>query len=74
MIWWKYRYNFRIEISLIHWWSDLCTWFEVVPKVNALEHGSDLDVHILKDLAAASQELIPIEQEQGLAEQEQGFF
>ena len=34
-------------------------------KVSALEHGSDLGVHDLKDLAATFQELIPVEQEQG---------
>ena len=34
-------------------------------KVSALEHGSDLGVHDLKDLATAFQQLIPVEQEQG---------
>ena len=62
-MWRKCRYDFRIEISLLHWCSGKCTWFEVVPKLNALEHGSDLGVHVLKDLAATSQGLLPAEQE-----------
>ena len=64
-MWRKCRYDFRIEISLLHWCWGKCTWFEVVPKLNALEHGSDFGVHVLKDLAVASQGLIPAEQEQG---------